>query len=449
MIHKRLKISRVLADLGAILLCWACAYGIRFHFIYGAQEGLEWVFVKLAPLLIVLTLYNFHRLNLYSFDGINSPYQEILRVLKGNATSLLIFVFLLYFFGENRVSRLTIGIYGILSGVVLALGKMLFFKIESWVGGVLRVLLVGNGKPLQKYFDTVSKHRYVKANILGHVDSGGWIGDGIKTFANYEQACHEVVPDLVLLSYEGEESWKNMDFMAKHYNDVVPIKFLPDVSHSLIGYRIEEFEGIPMLDFNAPSFNKLDIALKRTLDIVGSFVGLILLAPLFALIGILVKCSSRGPIFYGQRRVGYEGKIFTIWKFRTMRMPQGEGEGREWSSRDNPRKTVLGQFLRATSLDELPQLWNVLCGDMGLIGPRPEQPHFVEQFKKDVPGYMLRHKVRPGISGWAQINGWRGDTDIARRIECDIFYIKNWSFWFDLRIIVFTFLKGFVNRNAY
>ena len=132
-----------------------------------------------------------------------------------------------------------------------------------------------------------------------------------------------------------------------------------------------------------------------------------------------------------------------------MSLAQREEEQPEWSSPNNPRKTVVGGWLRRTSLDELPQFWNVLKGDMGLIGPRPEQPHFVEQFKKNIPGYMLRHKVRPGISGWAQINGWRGDTDLFRRIECDIFYIKNWSLWLDLKIIVFTFVKGFINKNAY
>ena len=449
MIHKNISIFRVLLDIGVIVFCWLVSYGIRFYFIPGAETGLELVFLKLTPLLVVLTLYNFYRNDVYCLGAKQLPYREILQTLKGNLLTIFWFVFLLYFFEESRISRLTIGIYCVLSSIVWILVRVISFKIERKIKNALQVLLVGNGSPLQKYIDTVSNCRYIKADIVGHVEPGNLFRENIKTFLDYESACKEVKPDVVLLSYEKEKSQKNMEFLAKYYNDVTPIKFLPNLSHSLIGYRIEDFEGIPMLDFNAPSFNTLDIALKRLLDIVGSFVGLVLLAPLFVIMGILVKCSSKGPIFYGQLRVGYGGKLFTMWKFRTMRMSRGEEEEKEWSNKDNPRKTFVGRLFRATSLDELPQLWNVLRGEMGLIGPRPEQPHFVEQFKKDIPGYMLRHKVRPGISGWAQVNGWRGDTDIVRRIECDIFYIKNWSLWLDFKIIVFTFLKGFINKNAY
>ena len=435
--------------MGAVVLCWFAAYGIRFHLLANADTGLEFIFIKLTPLLLVLTLYNFYRNDLYLFERSHSPYREMLQVLKGNIATILFFVFLVYFFEENRISRLTIGIYTILSCVTLLLERLLFFNIERNRSRIPNILLVGNGTPLKKYMDTVFAHRYFKARIIGHVAPGELEREDIRTFADYEQARKEMDPDVVLLSYEGEEDRKNMEFLAKYYNDVIPIKYLPNLSHSLVGYRIEEFEGIPMLDFNAPSFKTLDILFKRLLDVVGSLMGLFLLAPLFVLIGIFVKCSSRGPIFYGQLRVGLGGRHFTMWKFRTMRMPENMQEEREWSRKDNPRKTAVGGFLRRTSLDELPQLWNVLRGDMGLIGPRPEQPHFVEQFKKDIPGYMLRHKVRPGISGWAQVNGWRGDTDIVSRIECDIFYIKHWSLWLDFKIMVFTFFKGFVNRNAY
>ena len=443
------SVLRIVVDAVAIVFCWFAAYGIRFHFLIGAETNLEIVFAKLAPLLVFLTLYIFYSNNLYSVDRNYSPYQEMLKTIKGNIVVLLLFVFLLYFFEESRISRLTIGIYAVLSCIVLSLEKLLFFKVDRHGSAISKVLLVGNGAPLQKYMDIVYGHRYCKARIAGHVDPGELRREDIRTFDNYESAHREIVPDVVLLSYGRGQDGKNADFLSKHYNDVTPIKYLPNLFQSLIGYKIEEFEGIPMLDFNAPSFNALDIVLKRLMDIVGSLLGLVFLSPLLVFIGILVKCSSKGPVFFGQMRVGLGGESFTMWKFRTMTMGEDGEEEMEWSSEHNPRKTAVGSFLRKTSLDELPQLWNVLRGDMGLIGPRPERPHFVEQFKKDIPGYMLRHKVRPGISGWAQINGWRGDTDLSRRIECDIFYIKNWSLLFDLKIIVFTFFKGFVNKNAY
>jgi lipopolysaccharide/colanic/teichoic acid biosynthesis glycosyltransferase len=145
--------------------------------------------------------------------------------------------------------------------------------------------------------------------------------------------------------------------------------------------------------------------------------------------------------------MGLDGKSFTMWKFRSMRM---DGEYRPgWTVKDDPRRTAFGTFLRSTSLDELPQLWNVLIGNMSLVGPRPEQPFYVAQFKEEIPAYMLRHKMRAGITGWAQVNGWRGDTSLHKRIECDLYYIRNWSLWLDAKILFLTFWRGFINKNAY
>ena len=360
-------------------------------------------------------------------------YNEILKPAKSNLMAIVFFVILLYFFEHERVSRLVIGIYAILSTLTLVMTRILFRNTvtESRKRGknIQRTLLVGNGHPLKEYVDLIYSHQDSGITFVGHVDPGDIAENKIKIFENYQQAKEQTSPDVVLLSYRGKDSWKNTTFLATHYNDVTPIKFLPNISHSLIGHQIEDFEGIPMLSINAPSFNGMDIFLKRCFDIVGSLFGLILLSPLFLVISIFVKLSSPGPVFYGQKRIGLGGRPFTIWKFRTMRMSRSSEDQEEWSQPDNPRKTVLGNLLRRTSLDELPQLWNVLKGEMCLIGPRPEQPYFVEQFKKNIPGYMLRHKMKPGISGWAQINGWRGDTDLEKRIECDIYYIKNWSLW--------------------
>lgn len=247
----------------------------------------------------------------------------------------------------------------------------------------------------------------------------------------------------------GEKSFRTSEFMAKHHNDVTPIQILPDLSFSLVGHQIEDFAGIPLVTVNQPTFNQFELALKRTLDVVGVLIGGLFISPLLLICAIGVKLSSPGPIFFGQRRVGVDGSEFLMWKFRSMRVADDSVQTKEWSNKENPRKTRFGDFLRRTSLDELPQIWNVLVGDMSLVGPRPEQPFFVEKFRHEIPGYMLRHKMRAGMTGWAQINGWRGDTDLSERINCDIYYIKNWSFIFDLRILFLTFFKGFVSKNAY
>ena len=202
-----------------------------------------------------------------------------------------------------------------------------------------------------------------------------------------------------------------------------------------------------MIVFNEPNFKSFNLFIKRVLDITACSLGLVLISPLLMIISAIVKISSKGPIFYGQVRMGVDGREFKMWKFRSMRTDDSNHEG--WTVKDDPRVTAIGKFIRKTSIDELPQLWNVVTGDMSLVGPRPERPKFVHEFKKDIPAYMLRHKMKAGITGWAQVNGWRGDTSIPKRIECDLWYIKNWSLWLDVSIIFLTFWKGFINKNAY
>ena len=192
----------------------------------------------------------------------------------------------------------------------------------------------------------------------------------------------------------------------------------------------------------------LTYSFKRVFDVCFSLLGLLILSPLLILFAILIKLTSRGPIFYFQERASFDGKSFTIIKFRTM-FVDAEEAGPGWTIKGDARITPLGKFMRATSIDELPQLFNVLKGDMSLVGPRPERPVYISEFKHKVPHYMLRHKVPAGITGWAQINGWRGDTSIDKRIEFDLYYITNWSLFFDLKIMFLTFFKGIVNKNAY
>jgi exopolysaccharide biosynthesis polyprenyl glycosylphosphotransferase len=181
---------------------------------------------------------------------------------------------------------------------------------------------------------------------------------------------------------------------------------------------------------------------------MGAVFGLFVLSPLFLFIAVGIKLSSRGPIFYSQERIGINGKFFKMWKFRSMIPPRENEDKTEWANKENNRRTKFGDFLRKSSLDELPQFFNVLIGNMSLIGPRPERPFFVEKFKSEIPGYMLRHKMPVGISGWAQINGLRGDTSISERIEHDIYYIKHWSIWLDIQIIFLTFWKSLIDKNA-
>ena len=189
--------------------------------------------------------------------------------------------------------------------------------------------------------------------------------------------------------------------------------------------------------------------IKRAMDIVGSLLCIVLFSPIMLAAAIAVKLSSPGPIIFKQERVGLHNRTFKMYKFRSMTVQKASEEVSKWTTKNDVRVTPVGRFIRKTSIDELPQLFNVLKGDMSLIGPRPERPFFVDKFKEEIPRYMIKHQVRPGMTGWAQVNGLRGDTSIRKRIELDLFYIENWSVSFDIRILFLTVFKGFVNKNAY
>jgi exopolysaccharide biosynthesis polyprenyl glycosylphosphotransferase len=204
-----------------------------------------------------------------------------------------------------------------------------------------------------------------------------------------------------------------------------------------------------VININDVPLQGLNSAIKRALDVAISAFALVVLSIPLALIAILVRATSRGSVFYRQERMGLDGKSFTIVKFRSMFNDAERETGPVWAREDDPRVTPLGRFLRKSNLDEMPQLWNVLRGDMSIVGPRPERPHFVEQFKHRIPQYMLRHKVKAGMTGWAQVNGWRGDTALDKRIEYDLYYIENWSVRLDMKIIWLTIVKGFFHKHAY
>ena len=189
--------------------------------------------------------------------------------------------------------------------------------------------------------------------------------------------------------------------------------------------------------------------IKRAMDIVGSLLCIVLFSPIMLAAAIAVKLSSPGPLIFKQERVGLHNRPFKMYKFRSMTVQKASEEVSKWTTKNDVRVTPVGRFIRKTSIDELPQLFNVLKGDMSLIGPRPERPFFVDKFKEEIPRYMIKHQVRPGMTGWAQVNGLRGDTSIRKRIELDLFYIENWSVSFDIRILFLTVFKGFVNKNAY
>lgn len=234
----------------------------------------------------------------------------------------------------------------------------------------------------------------------------------------------------------------------------IDVRIIPDVHLRYLPHNmaVSELEGMPILSYRESPMAGIGGVLKRVLDITGALIALIVFSPLMIFIALVIKFADRGQVIFRQQRVSLGGDTFTIWKFRTMRAyvdKNGNSDDEEWTSKNDPRITRFGAFLRRTSLDELPQLINVLRGDMALVGPRPERPELIDRFREDWRGYMLRQQVKAGMTGWAQVNGLRGDTSLRKRLQYDLFYIRNWTIWFDVRILILTVFRGFIHRNAY
>ena len=453
------SVTRVqkLIDVSAVLLSWYCSYYFRFQtsLIPEAQTGMTGTYLKWGLVLIPTTLYFFTQHKLYHSMRFTSRFEEILSLVKANFLNFIAFVIVIYFFANFRVSRVTLLTFLLLSTSVLIMLRISvrnYLRILRKQGKNLRyALLIGGGHQSEEFVHKISKFKDSGIKIAYWDQSEGLNQkydiqeSNLNPYELYESGSI----DTIIIGFSTKQTEKLNDFLAEIKDEIIPTLYLPEFKYSFVGLTISDFAGIPIIRMNEPNISNRALFIKRMLDIVSTSFGLLLISPILLIIGILVKITSPGPIFYRQKRLGLDGRTFEMWKFRSMKVQSGNEEKPGWTVKNDPRKTKFGNFIRKTSLDELPQLWNVLRGDMSLVGPRPEQPHFVNKFKKEIPKYMLRHKMKAGITGWAQVNGWRGDTSIEKRIECDIYYINHWSLWLDIKIIFLTFWKGFINKNAY
>ena len=437
-------------DILIVLLSWVAAYSIRFP---GFDAEYLWYF-KYAVLLLFLQYYFFRKFDLYTSYRLKNTASELIAIFKANISVIVAFVLSIYFLSPEKISRAVLINYSVISTLLLVCVKIsvrMFLKSQRTKGLNLRhVLLVGNGPQTQEYLKVLRENPELGLKIKSWFGSDGLSEKyGIASISELNKdTAKNLGIDYVVLGYSMKEFSKVDEALKIISNELLDITILPDLSHALIGHTVGDFAGLPIININQAKLNSQSILLKRTFDLVISSIGLVMISPLLAFIAIGVKLSSPGAIFFGQRRVGLDGNEFLMWKFRSMRI-DSEAKGNGWTTQNDPRKTRFGSLIRKTSLDELPQLWNVFIGEMSLVGPRPEQPYFVDKFRNEIPAYMLRHKMKAGITGWAQVNGWRGDTSIPARIECDIWYIKNWSIGLDIGIIFMTFWRGIVNKNAY
>ncbi|MBP5252585.1 MAG: undecaprenyl-phosphate glucose phosphotransferase [Lachnospiraceae bacterium] len=322
---------------------------------------------------------------------------------------------------------------------------------------IKHVLLVGYSRAAENYMDRIRENPQWGYNVVGVLDDhvpAGAVYHGVKvlgTLGNLEYILPEHKLDEIVIALPLEDYEKLEETVSICEKFGVHTKFVPDYN-SVIPTKpyTEDIGGLPVINIRyVPLTNSGNIFVKRLFDIFASFIGIVITSPIMLIVAILIKLTSKGPVIFKQERVGLHNKPFKMYKFRSMRVQSEKKEKKGWTTKNDPRVTSVGRFIRKTSIDELPQLFNILKGDMSLVGPRPERPQFVEKFMEEIPRYNVKHQVRPGLTGWAQVNGLRGDTSIRKRVEYDIYYIENWSVMFDIRIILMTFITGFINKNAY
>ena len=444
--EKQFNFLQKITDISVITLLWNGAYFFRFNVLHGHESISSFEFFKYSIIPGALTIYFQSKNKLYESWRFKSRLTEIWNSLKSNIEAGLVLTLILYFIEPIRLSRILLATY-ILSSIFIMptirlIQRNLLRALRKKGFNTRNCLALGDGQQLHRYLTSITKSKDSGIIIKKHIsDTKNLLGD-----------LHSLVIDsfdsvIIGLKLEDHHSLKNL--ITYFHQENISIQIIPEFDHDVIGADISTFDGTPIISLNQAPISGSNWIFKRIFDIFSTGVGLILLSPLLVIISILIKLTSKGPIFYGQERMGLDGKKFKMWKFRSMDMARKNEDITTWSSKNDPRITTIGAFLRKSSLDELPQLWNVFIGDMSLVGPRPERPQFVNEFKKDIPDYMLRHRMKAGITGLAQVNGLRGDTCIKTRIEYDIKYIKTWSLFLDLKIILMTFIKGFLNKNAY
>ncbi len=392
--------------------------------------------------------------------SVEELYRERTGIRRASSACIATYIALvsiLFFVRTSQFSRLVIA----LGAVFLLLGTLLVHAaFRALVRGArrarrpIRILVVGADSFARRAVARLRRAPIVPSLVVGYVrlpDQEVAVNDAPVYSLQHVHTLMNMNLDDVIIAVPLDRLSSITGLAEKLDALCVPIRAVIDLSgNSRIRERLFQFGRMQLLDLSLTPAESLDYTVfKRAFDIVFSAMVLLLLSPLLAIIAVAVKLSSKGPIFFKQERVGLNGQLFMMYKFRTMRVSNSGESDTAWTTAEDPRRTWIGTFLRKSSLDELPQFLNVLKGDMSVVGPRPERPYYVKKFLMDIARYNNRHRLKVGITGWAQVNGWRGDTSIQKRLECDLYYLRNWNFWFDLRIVLLTLWSGLLGKNAY
>ena len=458
--------NRFLAVVDAVIL--TCSYWlawfVRFRsgLFSSSIEAVPYaVYMRALFVMIPAMLVLYSACNLYSTHRLKGRRVEIASITQANIIGGLVFMTALQLLHQAYWSRSMIFIF---FGFNVVLDVSVRFLLWGFVRRMRKrgrnlknVLLVGYSRAAEEYIDRVVQNPQWGFNIRGILDDrieSGTMYKGIKVIGRIDNLM-VILPenhlDEIAITLGLSEYYRLEEIVALCEKSGVHTKFIPDYNNIIpTKPYTEDILGMPVINIRyVPLSNTFPAAVKRVMDILGSIVCIILASPVMLVCAAIVKFTSPGPVIFCQERVGLHNRPFMMYKFRSMIVQEAKSEKKAWTVKDDPRVTPIGRFMRRTSIDELPQLFNVLKGEMSLVGPRPERPFFVEKFQEEIPRYMVKHQVRPGMTGWAQVNGYRGDTSIRRRIDCDLYYIENWTIGLDIKILFLTVFKGFINSNAY
>jgi Undecaprenyl-phosphate glucose phosphotransferase len=453
-----------LADLAITAGAWCLAFWLRFNTGWiPAEKGIPDFdrYLQVLPAVLLLAALSYRYCRFYSARRSDSLLVEWFDIARAQVMLFLLLTGATFLYRDYEFSRFVFAFFLALNLCALSLERTAARLTLRWARrhgwNVRRALIVGAGRSGQELVLSLRRRRWMGIVPVGYADDRAERMDRrfhrVAVLGRTEDVgklIREHAVDQVYVALPAREHEAFERVMAALSEETVDIRVIPDItSFDALNHSVSEIDGLPVILLRESPLFGWNLLLKRAVDFAFSFAVLLLISPLLLLIALAVKLSSPGPVFYGQERMGLDGRLFRMWKFRSMRVDAEAQSGAKWATADDPRKTKLGSFLRKTSLDELPQFWNVLVGDMSVVGPRPERPVFIDEFKKSIPRYMLRHKMKAGITGWAQVNGWRGNTSLKKRIQYDIYYIENWSLWLDVRIVILTVVRGFVNPNAY
>lgn len=460
--QKHFNRLQVLIDAFVLLFSYVAAWVIKFQIISSDDGALSLRTYMIAlPITVLVYLGLYYLFSLYTPKRVQGRRLELWNIVKANTVGIALFLGVLYLIKMMHFSREMLFIFYVINICLEAIARNLiryFLRSMRRKGYNLKhIVLVGYSRAAEEYIDRILENPQWGYKIRGILDDhieAGTEYKGIKVLGKIdnlmiilpENRLDEIAITLGLSEYARLEEIVNLCEKSG-----VHTKFIPDYNQIIpTKPYTEDILGLPVINIrHVPLTNTFYAAMKRVMDIAGAICAIILFSPIMMFSVIMIKLTSPGPLIFKQERVGLHNHTFIMYKFRSMDVQPPEKEKTKWTVKDDPRVTNFGKFMRKTSIDELPQLFNVLKGEMSLVGPRPERPFFVEKFKEEIPRYMIKHQVRPGLTGWAQVNGYRGNTSIRKRIEYDLYYIENWTLGLDVKILFLTIFKCFINKNAY